>query len=168
MGTIRALAALDPAAVARTFGTADSIALGGWPGATTGLAWARAGRFAEDLAGGAIPDDVRVAMYDPEHWDATPLDERLDPARSIEAFSTLARAGGYTVLLTPHPNLVSVPGSPHAPRDGETREAAYLRSGIVEISAANADIVETQAQTLQRDPPLIAGSSWRPPTWRGR
>ena len=152
VGTIRALAALEPSAVDATFGAADAIALGGWPGATKGLAWASAARFADDLAGGAIPDDVRVAMYDPEHWDATPLDERLDPRRSIQAFCGLARAGGYTVLVTPHPNLVSVPGSPHAPRGGETREAAYLRSGIVEVSAANADIVETQAQTLQRDP----------------
>ncbi len=152
VGTIRAIAALEPDAVDGTFGSADAIALGGWPGATTGLAWASATRFAEDVSGGAIPDDVRVAMYDPEHWDATPLDERLDPAGSIEAFCTLARAEGYTVLVTPHPNLVSVPGSRYAPRGGESREAAYLRSGIVEISAANADIVETQAQTLERDP----------------
>lgn len=45
-----------------------------------------------------------------------------------------------------------MPASPHAPRAGETRESAYLRSGIVEVSAAGADAVETQAQTLQRDP----------------
>jgi len=73
------------------------------------------------------------------------------------AFCTLARAEGYTVLVSPHPNLVSVPGGPHTPRGGETREAAYLRSRIVEISAANADIVETQAQTLQRDPAAYRG-----------
>lgn len=100
VATIRAIAALDPAAVDGTFGSADAIALGGWPGATTGLAWASATRFAEDARGGAIPNDVRVVMYDPEYWDATPIDERLDPARSIVAFCTLARAEGYTVLVT--------------------------------------------------------------------
>jgi hypothetical protein len=151
-GTVRAIAAVDAAVATRVFGTSDAIALGGWPGATTGRAWASYARFAEDVATGAIPNDVRVAMYDPESWDATPLEERLDPRGSIERFCSLARSHGYVVLVTPHPNLVSVPGSPRAPRAGETRESAYLRSGIVEVSAANADVVETQAQTLQRDP----------------
>jgi hypothetical protein len=91
-------------------------------------------------------------MYDPESWEATPLAERLDPLGSIKAFCDLARAQGYFVMITPHPNIVSVPGSPHAPRARETREAAYLRSGITEVAAEHADAVETQAQRLQRDP----------------
>jgi hypothetical protein len=151
-GTIRAIAEIDHALAVRVFGSRDAIALGGWPGAMTGRSWASSARFAQDVATGAIADDVEVAMYDPEHWDATPLDERLDPHASIRSFGELARSHDYTVLITPHPNLVSVPGSPHAPTDGETREAAYLRSGIVEAAAANADMIETQSQTLQRDP----------------
>jgi len=151
-GTIRAIAEIDPALAARIFGSSDAIALGGWPGATTGRSWASSARFAEDVANDTILGDLQVAMYDPEHWDATPLDEQLDPHTSIEIFGTLARSKGYTVLITPHPNLVSVPGSPFAPKDGETRESAYLRSGISEVAAANADVIETQAQTLQGDP----------------
>jgi hypothetical protein len=151
-GTIRAIAEIDPAVAVRIFGSRDAIALGGWPGATTGRSWASSARFAEDVANGTILGDLQVAMYDPERWDATPLDEQLDPHASIEAFGTLARSKGYTVLITPHPNLVSVPGSPLAPKDGETRESAYLRSGIAEVAAANADMIETQAQTLQGDP----------------
>ena len=151
-GTIRAIAEIDPALAARIFGSRDAIALGGWPGATTGRSWASSARFAEDVANDTILGDLQVAMYDPEHWDATPLDEQLDPHTSIEIFGTLARSKGYTVLITPHPNLVSVPGSPFAPKDGETRESAYLRSGISEVAAANADVIETQAQTLQGDP----------------
>jgi hypothetical protein len=151
-GTIRAIAEIDPALAARIFGSRDAIALGGWPGATTGRSWASSARFAEDVANDAILGDLQVAMYDPEHWDATPLEEQLDPHASIETFGTLARSKGYTVLITPHPNIVSVPGSPLAPRDGETRESAYLRSGIAEVAAANADVIETQAQTLQGDP----------------
>ncbi|MCI0634893.1 MAG: hypothetical protein L0206_13385 [Actinobacteria bacterium] len=151
-GTIRAIAAVDENVATRVFGSSDAIALGGWPGATTGQAWASYARFADDVASGAIPDDVRVAMYDPESWEATPLAERLDPLGSIRAFCDLARAHGYFVLITPHPNLVEVPGSEHAPRGDETREAAYLRSGITEVSAENAEAIETQAQKLQRDP----------------
>ena len=151
-GTIRAIAEIDPALAARIFGSRDAIALGGWPGAMTGRSWASSARFAEDVANDTIPGDLQVAMYDPERWDATPLDEQLDPHTSIEIFGTLARSKGYTVLITPHPNLVSVPGSPLAPKDGETRESAYLRSGISEVAAANANVIETQAQTLQGDP----------------
>ena len=150
-GTIRAIAAVDEDVATRVFGSSDAIALGGWPGATTGQAWASYSQFADDVASGAISDDVEVAMYDPESWAATPLAERLDPLGSIEAFCDLAHAHGYFVLITPHPNLVEVPGSVHAPRANETREAAYLRSGITEVSAVHADAVETQAQKLQRD-----------------
>jgi hypothetical protein len=151
-GTIRAIAEIDPGVAARIFGSRDAIALGGWPGATTGRSWASSARFAEDVANETIPDVLQVAMYDPEHWEATPLDERLDPHAAIETFGSLARSRGYTALITPHPNLVSAPGNPLAAKEGETREAAYLRSGIVEVAAANGDLIETQAQTLQRDP----------------
>src|SRR5207344_3453941 len=87
-GTIRAIAAVDDSVATRVFGSSDAVALGGWPGATTGKAWGSYAQFADDVASGAIPDDVRVAMYDPESWDATPLAERLDPHGSIEAFCT--------------------------------------------------------------------------------
>jgi hypothetical protein len=151
-GTIGAIAAVDPLVADRVFGSSDAVALGGWPGATTGRAWASSERFAEDVAAGAIAEDVTIVMYDPEGWDATPLPEKLDPVTHIAAFGALARSHGYSVMVTPHPNLVSVPGSVHAPGHGETREAAYLRSGIVEASAANADVVETQSQSHQQDP----------------
>ena len=152
-GTIRAIAEVDAGVAERVFGSSDAIVLGDWPGATTGQAWASYAQFADDLETGSIPEDVRVAMYDPENWEQTPLAERLDPQGSIEAFCALARSLGYFVLITPHANLVSVPESIHAPRDRETREEAFLRSGIVEVSAANADAVETQPQKMQRDPP---------------
>lgn len=151
-GSIGAIAAIEPMVADRVFGSSDAVALGGWPGATTGRAWASSERFAEDVAARAITEDVSIVMYDPESWEATPLPEKLDPVTHIAAFGGLARSHGYAVIVTPHPNLVTVPGSLHAPRPGETREAAYLRSGIVEASAAIADVYETQAQNHQRDP----------------
>ena len=151
-GSIRAIAALDGDVADRVFGSIDAIALGGWPGATHGRAWASYERFAEDVRSGAIPDEVTLVMYDPEAWDKTPLQERLDPVRYIEEFCALARANGFSVAATPHPNLVCVPGSRHAQEPGESREDAYLRSGIVEICAAHSDLYETQAQRLQNEP----------------
>ena len=93
-GTIRAIDEIDSDVARRIFGTSAAVALGGWPGATTGRAWASSARFAEDVATGAIADDIRVVMYDPEDWEATPAEERLDPRRSIESFCTLARSRG--------------------------------------------------------------------------
>ena len=151
-GSIRAIASIDRGVADRVFGSTDAIALGGWPGATHGRAWASYETFAQDVRRGAIPDDVTLAMYDPEAWDKTPLYERLDPVRYIEDFCALARANGFTVAVTPHPNLVCVPGSRHAQELGESREDAYLRSGIVDVCAANAVVYETQAQRLQNEP----------------
>lgn len=151
-GTIEAIAAVDPDVVSRSFENAETVALGGWPGATSGMAWGSHERFAADVEAGAIPDGVRVAMYDPEGWERTPMDERLDPIGSIQRFAALARSNAYEVMITPHANLVTVPGSPHAPKRGESREDAYLRSGIIEAAAASADAVETQAQKMQDDP----------------
>jgi hypothetical protein len=151
-GTIEAIAAVEPDVASRLFETAATVALGSWPGATNGRAWGSCSQFAADIEAGEIPNDVRVAMYDPEGWERTPMDERLDPIGSIERFAALSRSNGFDVLITPHANLVSVPGSPHAPRGDETREDAYLRSGIVEAAAAKADAVETQAQKMQNDP----------------
>ena len=56
-------------------------------------------------------------------------------------------------MVTPHPNLVSVPGSVHAPRTGETREAAYLRSGIVEASAGSPTSTRRRRRTTNGIPP---------------
>ena len=151
-GSIKAIAALDRGVAGRVFGSTGAVALGGWPGATTGRAWASWARFAEDVRSGAISNDVTLVMYDPEAWDKTPLNERLEPVRYIEEFCALARANGYSVAVTPHPNLVCVPGSRHAQRTDESREDAYLRSGIIEASVANADIYETQSQRLQNQP----------------
>ncbi|HYZ14258.1 MAG TPA: hypothetical protein VFA08_11750 [Actinomycetota bacterium] len=151
-GSVRAIAAVDRGVADRVFGSDDAVALGGWPGATHGRAWASYEAFAEDVQSGAIPDDVTLVMYDPEAWDKTPLHERLHPVRYIEAFCALARANGFSVAVTPHPNLVAVPGSRHVQEPGESREDAYLRSGIVEVCAKNADVYETQAQRLQNEP----------------
>jgi hypothetical protein len=115
-------------------------------------AWASEAQFASDIREGNIPADVQDVMYDPEGWDSTPLPEQRDPARYAELFARLAHAHGYVVIVTPHPSLVSVPGAACGQRAGETQEAAYVRCRIAEEVARYADIYETQAQALERDP----------------
>ena len=150
--TMRAIAGVDPEIAQTAFASDRAIALGGWPGAVAGQAWASCELFEADVASGAIAADVRVAMYDPERWRHTPLAEQQDPVAAIARFGDLARQHGYRVIITPHPGLVSVKGGAFRREANETEEDAYERSGIAEAAARAADIVETQAQRLQNDP----------------
>jgi len=151
-GTVEAIARVDPGIAELTFARPTGIVLRGWPGAVHGRAWASCAVFEADLAAGLVPPDVKAVMYDPEGWDKTPLDERQDPVTFIRRFANLARERGFLTIVTPHQGLVEVPGSPFAPNGGETKEEAFLRSGITAEAARVADICETQPQRLQRDP----------------
>lgn len=151
-GTMRAIASVDPDAAKASFTSPHAIALGGWPGATTGQAWASCEQFLSDAAAGLIAPGVRVAMYDPERWRHTPLDEQRDPVPAMTRFAEEARQRGYVVMITPHPGLMRVEGGLFRCAGGETQEDAYARSGMAGAAAAVSDIIETQAQRLQNDP----------------
>jgi hypothetical protein len=151
-GSIAALDAIDPETTRAIFGRPTSVALGGWPGATMGQAWAAYRRFKGDARSGAIPPQVRVVMYDPEGWQETPLWERRRPKRFIRKFARLGHRRGYFVIVTPHPGLVDVPGTRFRRAAGETREEAYLRSGITFTAANRADACEIQVQHFERHP----------------
>lgn len=151
-GTMDAIAAVDPEIAAAAFVSDHAIALGGRPGAIVGASWASCARFEADADAGAIGADVRVAMYDPERWRHTPAEEQRDPLAAMARFGDVARRHGYVCMITPHPGLLSIPGSTLGRDAHETEEAAYERSGISEAAARAADIVETQAQRLQDRP----------------
>jgi hypothetical protein len=152
-GTVEAIARLDPEAAEATFARPTGIVLRGWPGAVHGRAWASCAAFEDDLAADRIAPEVHAVMFDPEGWEKTPPTERQDPVAFIHRFAKLARERGFFTIVTPHQGLVEVPGSPHAPGPGESKEQAYVRSGITAEAARFADACETQAQRLQRDPP---------------
>jgi catechol 2,3-dioxygenase-like lactoylglutathione lyase family enzyme len=95
-------------------------------------------------------------MYDPERWADTPVVEQRDPVAAIRAFAAAARAAGYRVIVTPHPNLVGVPGAVCGPHPAESLEDAFLRCGITAAAARVADVVEVQAQYLETDPARYA------------
>jgi hypothetical protein len=151
-----AVARVDPDVARRVFGSGRGIALGGgspsgWPGAITGRAWASLAGFERDVRAGALPSDLRVAMYDPERWKHTPVEEQRHPVPAIERFVARCRELGLVSMVTPYPRLVTVRGAAFRAREGESEEDAYVRSGIVR-AAATAHVCETQAQRLQDDP----------------
>jgi hypothetical protein len=151
--TVARIRAIAPDAAALYFDRPASYVLGGGAGGSVpGLAWSDEAKFEQDLASGAIPTWVRAVMYDPEGWPSTPGPERRDPIEAMRAFSRAARAAGYQVILTPHPNLVDVAHATCGAADGETTTAAFLRCGIGAEAARLADVVEIQAQWLEWDP----------------
>jgi len=147
-----ALAKIDPDAATGLLGAPQSITLGEPVGAPVALSWPSERRFAHDVADGSVPSSVRIVLYDPEGWLATPPAERRAPVPAMLAFGALARANGYLPVITPHPSLMQVPGATCGEMPAESIEAAYLRCGIQAAAARAADIVEVQAQSLETDP----------------
>jgi len=145
------LARIDPAVAAGLLGAPRSITLGEPIGAPVALSWSSERRFAREVAERTIPSSVRVVLYDPEGWLATPPAERRAPIPAMLAFGALARANGYLPVITPHPSLMTVHGAVCGAIAGESLEAAYLRCGIQGAAARAADIVEVQAQFLEAD-----------------
>jgi hypothetical protein len=151
--TVGSIAADDPTVARLFFGGPNSYVLtGGWAAARASMAWASERMFARDLAAGTIPPNVTVAMYDPEGWPQTPLEERQHPAAAMQAFAELARRAGYTVVITPYVSLVDVDGADCVRARGETLAQAFLRCGFLRRAAQLADVVEIQAQYLEAEP----------------
>jgi hypothetical protein len=116
------------------------------------FAWPSAHRFAETVRTSSyFLRGMHVAMYDPERWGATPIVEQRDPVRWFERFARNARRHVPIVMLSPHPNLTAVPGA-LCGADGGSIYEAFLRCGLAGAAARQADIVEIQAQGLERDP----------------
>jgi hypothetical protein len=155
-GSMRVIAAVDPDVAERAFGRGRGLALGGgspsgWPGAVTGRAWGSLVAFERDLRAGAVDPGVRVAMYDPERWRFTPVEEQRAPERAIRRFVATSRRHGLVSMVTPYPRLVTVRGAEFVADPGEPEEDAYVRSGI-HAAAGLADICEAQSQRLQDRP----------------
>ena len=93
-----------------------------------------------------------AVMHDPEAWAATPLAEQRDPTRFCARFASVARQDVETVIITPHPNLMTVPGARCRSEAGESVYQSFIRCGVMSAAARHADIVEVQAQQLQGQP----------------
>ena len=105
-------------------------------------------QFKQDIAYGAIPDDIRIVMYDPESWEYTPVAEQLRSVESIREFGRLAHAHGFTVITIPHDSFLSR----IAQRDGVSTAVAFDELDIAGVAAEAGDITAVQTQNRQFDP----------------
>jgi hypothetical protein len=101
----------------------------------------------EDTLGrGALRPDIGAVIYDAEHWQQTPVDEQRDPAGYYPRAARLAHAHGLIFIATPAMDLVNADGGRAA-----DPAAAYVDRRIGADTAQSADVIDIQAQSLERD-----------------
>ena len=104
------------------------------------------GELRSALAGHTLPAGTRAVLYDPEAWSFTPPDEQRDPVRAAEQAAALAHAHGLKLIVAPALNLTTVMD----PGGSRSRWRSYLDLGLARSMARVADVVELQAQSLER------------------
>lgn len=109
-------------------------------------------RFRADVRNRRIKRSIKVVIYDPENWEATPRREKRDPKRYMGLFARLARERGYYAITSPARDLVSVPYARCHQRSGESLGHAFLRCRIPAAAARHARAYKVQAQVYEDDP----------------
>ncbi len=98
------------------------------------------------VVGGQLPAGTYGVLYDPEAWSFTPLAEQRDPVAAATRAAAVAHAHGLRLVVTPALDLTTVLAPGHGSR-WQTFIALQLAGQLAKV----ADIVELQAQSLERD-----------------
>ena len=98
------------------------------------------------VSGGQLPAGTRMLLYDPEAWGFTPHDEQLNPAAAAGRAQKIAHAHGLSLIVAPALNLTTVRPDPA----GGPRWRQFLRLGLAGAMAKVSDVLELQAQSLER------------------
>jgi hypothetical protein len=99
------------------------------------------------ITGGRLPAGTRAILYDPEAWSFTPAAEQRDPVQAATRAAGLARAHGLQLIVAPALNLTTV----LARGSAAPRWQQYLDLQLAARIARVADVIELQAQSLERD-----------------
>ena len=99
------------------------------------------------VAGGRLPTGTRAVLYDPEAWSFTPAAEQRDPVQAASTAAGLARAHGLQFIAAPALNLTTV----LARGSAAPRWQQFLDLQLAARMAKVADVIELQAQSLERD-----------------
>jgi len=89
---------------------------------------------------------VGAVLYDPEHWQFTPLEQQKQPALYEGLAAQRAHAASLMAIESPALDLLANSGA----KGPLWRQ--YLENDYAGEAAANADVVEIQAQSLELNP----------------
>jgi hypothetical protein len=110
------------------------------------ITFASAATLERAVESGQVPAGTYGVLYDPEAWSYTPMAEQRNPVAAATKAAAVAHAHGLRFAVAPALNLTTV----LAPGNG-SRWQAFLRLELIGQLAKVADIVEFQAQSLERD-----------------
>jgi hypothetical protein len=99
------------------------------------------------VSGGQLPAGTRMLLYDPEVWGFTPRAEQINPAAAAGRARAIAHAHGLSLIVAPALNLTTARPDP----GGGPRWRQFLRLGLAGAIAKVSDVLELQAQSLERD-----------------
>lgn len=118
-------------------------------GALPAVTFASSAQLVTAVQAGALPAQTQAVLYDPEAWSFTPVSEQRDPVSAAARAAAAARAHGLQFIVAPALNLTAVlaPGQAAA-----ARSRSFLGLGLAAAMAQHADVIEIQAQSLERDP----------------
>lgn len=94
---------------------------------------------------GRLPHDIRAIIYDAEHWAGTPADEQQNPGSFYQQAAAITHAHGLIFIATPAMDLADVNGKVADPTQ------TFLGRHIDADAAKDADVLDIQAQSLERD-----------------
>jgi hypothetical protein len=115
-------------------------------GALPAVTFSSAAALAEAVGRG-LPAGTQAVLYDPEAWPFTPVAEQHDPVAATALAARAARPAGLQLIVAPALSLTSV----LAPGSRAPRSQLFLELGLATRLAMHADVLELQAQSLERD-----------------
>ena len=94
---------------------------------------------------GGLPSRISEILYDPERWSFTPVTEQLNVGASTQQAASMAHAARRELIVAPATNLAEVA----AP--GQSAATAFIQTDDLAKVATSANVVEIQAQGLERN-----------------
>ena len=116
-------------------------------GARPVVTFTSAATLKQAVTSGQIPPGTYGVMYDPEVWSFTPVDEQRDPVSAAAGAASVAHAHGLRFIVSPALNLTTV----LSPGSSAQRWRRFLDLNLAAEFAKVADVIELQAQSLERD-----------------
>jgi hypothetical protein len=111
------------------------------------VTFSSAASLAAAVRQGQVPSGAYGVLYDPEAWSFTPAAEQRDPVAAAQQAAQAAHARGLKLVVAPALNLTTVLGS----GGRGPRWQQFLDLRLAARMAQVADVVELQAQSLERD-----------------
>jgi hypothetical protein len=115
-------------------------------GALPVVSFSSVSELTQAVTGNQLPAGTRAVLYDPEAWSFTPAREQRDPARAARQAMDVAHAHGLKLIVAPALNLTTV-----RPGQAGPRWRQFLDLGLAGALARACDVIELQAQSLERD-----------------